>query len=423
MKFNVHKFGGASLKNSEGFKNVADICQNIIEGKNIIVASATSKSTNELEKVLAAHRSGADNTFELFNQFKLRHVSLIKDLLGENHPILAEVNDSIVEAEWTLEEEIHPDFDYEYDQLVCVGELISSKILFALLKEKGLNVVWLDAREVIVTDSIFREATVLWDKTAEKISTYINLVEESVDLVVTQGFIGSTPENETTTLGREGSDYSAAIFSYCLGASEMSIWKDVPGVLNADPNIFKEAVKIEKLSYREAVEMTYYGAKVIHPKTIKPLENKLIRLWVKSFVEPESSGTLISKETTEAYPPMIVMERNQVLIRISPKDFSFIAERHLSELFTLFNQHRIKVNMMQNTAISFSVCVNNIEERIENFIDDIKLKYNILLDQSLELITIRHYTDETVEEHKSGKIVLFEERLKDTVQMVVKKLA
>jgi aspartate kinase len=238
--------------------------------------------------------------------------------------------------------------------------------------------------------------------------------------VLTQGFIGSTSENFTTTLGREGSDYSAAIFAHCLDATAMTIWKDVPGVLNADPRLFEHTIKLDRLSYKEAIEMTYYGAQVIHPKTIKPLQNKNIPLYVKSFLDPESPGTEISSDTEDTYPPIVVVEKNQALLQISTIDYSFVAEQHMARLFTLLADLRLFVNVMQNTAISFTICVPYVEDRVQKFIKDVSDEFRVKLEENLELITIRHYTEETVANLKKNKVVLFEERIRNTLQMVVK---
>lgn len=419
MKISVFKFGGASVKDSEGFKHVSTIIQKNAEERLLVVVSATGKSTNDLERVLMEHRRSG-SYIQLFDSFKKKHLEIASALLTEADPVFDELNDLFVEAEWVLEEEPHSNYDYHYDQLVPVGELVSSTILSAVLKQNGLNACWLDARNVIITNDTFRDANIQWDKTEKRVIEETDRLFDQHDIIVTQGFIGSTTDNQTTTLGREGSDYSGAIFSYCLDAKGLVIWKDVSGILNADPRIFEEVIKIDRMSYREAVEMTYYGAKVIHPKTIKPLQNKQIPLHVRSFIELNNSGTKIGDELVSGYPPVVVIERNQALLHISTKDFSFVAERHLSELFDLFNKHRIKVNMMRNTAISFTVCVTYIEDRIQNLKQELTQEYNISEDLELELITIRHYDEETVKEQQKGRIVLLEERLRDTIQLVTK---
>ena len=307
-----------------------------------------------------------------------------------------------------------------YDQIVSVGELVSSKILYYVAKKAGVNVCWLDVRDVLITDNTYREAQVIWDDTQTRIVDNTNKLLADYDVIITQGFIGCSTENFNTTLGREGSDYSAGIFSYCLDAESLSIWKDVPGILTADPRLFDNVTKIDRLSYREAIEMTYFGAKVIHPKTIKPLQNKGIPMYVRPFNDAESMGTIITTDVDTAYPPVIVVEADQSIIHISTKDFSFVAEEHLSEIFEKLNACRLKVNMMRNTAISFSVAVQNDKERIQEFYNDLGEKYAIVCDEELELITVRHYDEDTVARMKKGKIVLFEEIIRNTVRMAVR---
>ncbi|MCB0643187.1 MAG: aspartate kinase, partial [Phaeodactylibacter sp.] len=334
--------------------------------------------------------------------------------------ILSTLNDTFVEIEWVLDEEPHENYDYMYDQIVSVGELLSTRIVAAHLNQIGLDSQWLDARDVVLTDDIFREGWVQWTETEERARQKVPALLDAGKFVVTQGFIGSTTENFTTTLGREGSDYTAAIFSYCLDAESMTIWKDVPGVLTADPAKFDNATKLDRLSYREAIEMTYYGAKVIHPKTIKPLQNKSIPLYVKSFVNPEGSGTLISSEVEDHYPPMVALEDRQALVHISTRDFSFVAEHHMSYLFKEIAELRLQVNMMQNTAISFAVCFNDVDDKVLDFADRIKENFKVMIDRGLELITVRHYQQNVLDNLRIGKVVLMEERIRGTAQMVVK---
>jgi len=288
------------------------------------------------------------------------------------------------------------------------------------LSKVGLPTHWLDARDVVATDNTYREGWVIWDKTKANAQKNMLPLLQKGGFVLTQGFIGSTSENFTTTLGREGSDYSAAIFSFCLDAESMSIWKDVPGVLNADPRLFENVIKLDRLSYKEAIEMTYYGAQVIHPKTIKPLQNKNIPMYVKSFLDPEAPGTEISSDNEEAYPPIIVVEKNQSLLHISTTDYSFVAEQHMARLFAELAALRLFVNMMQNTAISFTICVPNVPDRLEKFVKDIADQFRVKREDGLELITVRHYNEETIANLKKGKMVLFEERIRNTLQMVIR---
>ncbi|MCS7035653.1 MAG: aspartate kinase [Saprospiraceae bacterium] len=416
----VFKFGGASLKDAAGVRNVASILQRHRDKSLVIVVSAMGKTTNALEAVVAAHYKQNGQAQALLDSLKEQHYTLMRELFPHEHEVFAAVNDTFVEAEWMLEEPPAENYDYTYDQIVCVGELVSSRIVAAYLNHIGLPTQWLDARDVIITDNTYREGWVLWDKTKPNAQRIIPPMLEKGGFVLTQGFIASSTENFTTTLGREGSDYSAAIFSFCLDAESMTIWKDVPGVLNADPRLFENTVKLDRLSYREAIEMTYYGAQVIHPKTIKPLQNKSIPLYVKSFLDPEAPGTEISSDVDETYPPIVVVEKNQTLLHIITNDYSFVAEQHIARLFAELSELRIFVNVMQNTAISFTICVPNIPDRIEKFIQRIADEFNVKRQDGLELITVRHYNEETIANLKKGMIVLFEERLRNTLQMVVK---
>ncbi len=418
----VFKFGGASVKDAEAIRNVANILQKYKSESLVIVVSAMGKTTNALEEIVNAYVGNKGTAFELLEVVKQQHFAIMASLFDEKHEVFGAINDTFVEIEWVIEDDIQDTYDYIYDQIVSIGEMVSTKILSAYLNEVGLPCQWLDARDVILTDETYREGRIQWESTQKNAQkTIIPLVEKG-SFVLTQGFIGGTIDNHTTTLGREGSDYTAAILSYCLDVENMSIWKDVPGILTADPRLFKNVTKIDRLSYKEAIEMTYYGAKVIHPKTIKPLQNKNIPLFVKSFIEPEGEGTSISDGVEVLYPPVVVVASNQALLHISAKDFSFVAEHHLSRLFQLFATHRIKINMMQNTAISFSVCVTYNRYRIEQFIQAIEGEFKIVLDKDLELITVRHYHNDIVKSLKKGKVVMLEERIRKTLQMVLKKV-
>lgn len=417
----VFKFGGASLKDAPAIQNVSSILQRYKSDKLLIVVSAMGKTTNALEKVAESHAAGNGEAQKHLDEIKQFHYNIIDQLFPKDHEVYASVNDTFVEIEWVLDEEPHENYDYMYDQIVSVGELVSSKIVQAYLNTVDLPTQWLDARDVILTDDIFREGWVQWDQTVERSNRHAKpMVENGDGFVLTQGFIGSTTENFTTTLGREGSDYTAAIFSFCLDAEDMTIWKDVPGVLTADPRIFDNVVKIDRLSYREAIEMTYYGAKVIHPKTIKPLQNKSIPLFVKSFIDPEGEGTYISDEVEDNYPSMVAVEKDQALLLVSTRDFSFVAEHHISLLFQKIADMRMQVNMMQNTAISFALCVNDVDDKVDRFAKDINDQFKVIIDRGLELITVRHYQWDLIESLQRGKIVLQEERTKNTYMMVVK---
>ncbi len=416
----VFKFGGASIEDAEAIKNVGDILQSHKDENILIVVSAMGKTTNALEVVLEAYTSQNGKAFEYYEALKAKHIETLKQLFPEHHEIYPTVNDAFVEIEWVIEEPPQDDYDYLYDQIVSVGELVSSRIVAAYLNMLDLKTVWLDARDVIRTNNTYRDGKVDWEVTNQNGSEILPPLLKENNFVLTQGFIGGTSENFTTTLGREGSDYSAAIFSYILNASNMTIWKDVPGILTGDPRLFDHVSKIDRLSYKEAIEMTYYGAKVIHPKTIKPIQNKSIPLYVKSFKNPEGEGTIISNESEVSYPPVVVVETDQILLHISTRDFSFVAEHHLGYLFRLFDKYRIKVNMMQNKAISFSVCVTNQAKRLKKLIAELEEDFNVRTDEGLELLTIRHYKPEVLNSLLEGKIILFEERIQETIQVVVK---
>ena len=422
MQIKVFKFGGASVKDSEGFRNVGQILQKYSDEKIVVVVSAMGKTTNALEEVVKSFYAQDGQTETLLLKIKSSHVALIQELFPVSQAVLDDINDAFVEIEWVLEEVPHEDYDYTYDQIVSMGELLSSKILIHYLQYLKISSKWLDVRDVILTDNTYRDARIQWDTTQSNAKHKIIPMLETANHIVTQGFIGTTSENFTTTLGREGSDYTAAILSYCLDADSMHIWKDVPGVLTGDPRIFDEVIKMPRISYNEAIEMTYYGAKVIHPKTIKPLQNKQIPLFVRPFLDPSSEGTVISDEKEMSYPPVIVIEHDQTLLHISTNDFSFVAEHHLSMIFALLAKHRLKVNMMRNTAISFSVCVNNIPDRIKKFEKELGTEFKMIQDNDLELVTIRHYNEDILKDMKKNKLILFEEKLQDTVQMVVRNL-
>lgn len=417
----VYKFGGASVKDAASIRNVGNILQKEKGNPLVIVVSAMGKNTNALEGVLKEHFNQTGKATEVLEKIKQFHYQVCTELFGEKHPVYDDLNDTFVEIEWVLDDEPEG-YDYMYDQIVSVGELLSTKILTAYLNSQDQPTQWLDARGIIRTDELYRDAWVQWEETEANAKIQVTPILEAGKFVLTQGFIGSTADNNTTTLGREGSDYTAAIFSFCLNAESMSIWKDVEGVMTADPRLFDQVTKIDKLSYREAIEMTYYGAKVIHPKTIKPLQNKNIPLFVKSYANPSADGTMITSDVNSSYPPMIAVEKNQVMLNISTKDFSFVAEHHMKNIFEKIAEKRLQVNMMQNTAISFDICVNDIDDRVENFAEAMKEDFEVTIEKGLELITIRHFQKPLVESLKHGKIIMMEHRIRETVQLVMKEI-
>lgn len=420
MVMKVFKFGGASLKDADGMRNVGNIVKNYLSSPLVIVVSATGKSTNLLEMVVSEyfHQTGDADKYK--DDFKNIHFEIASQLFKPEHAIFNHLNDLMVEIDWVLEDEPHDSYDYIYDQIVSIGEMVSSRLIAAYLEQEGLPIQWEDARSFIKTDETYREGRIQWEATKKATKNILEPFLNENKIVVTQGFIGGTSDNQTTTLGREGSDYSAAVISFCLDAEYQTIWKDVPGVMNADPRKFENAILLDKLSYREAIEMTYYGASVIHPKTIQPLQRKNIPLFVKSFIDPEGEGTFISGDIDNVYPPVVVLETNQLLLQISTRDFSFVAEHHLSEIFKKFAEVRIKVNMMQNSAISFSACITNQNDKVERLLTSLNDQFKVSFDDDLELLTIRHYNDSILNELKRNRIIILEERLANTVQMVTK---
>jgi len=416
----VFKFGGASVRDAAGIRNVAEIVSTYGDGPLTVVVSAIGKTTNALEEVVSAFAKTKNEAASAkLVEIKQHHYEIARELLGDEHPVYAQLNDAFVEVEWLLEEPYDQKYDYVYDQIVSIGEIASTLLVSAFLQSSGVKAQWFDARGLIRTDGLHREAWVDWNATNALVNKQVLPALDTGLIAITQGFIGSTSDNETTTLGREGSDYSAAILSYCLDAQSMSIWKDVPGVLTADPRLFEHVTKIDHLSYREAIEMTYYGAKVIHPKTIKPLQNKAIPLFVKSFIDPAGSGTRVDANAPLSYPPIITVERDQALVQISTKDFSFVAEHHLKDLFNLIADYRLQVNMMQNSAISFSISVNDQEDRVDRFAKALEDNFTCDIRRGLELVTVRHADDFVVEAQRKGKMRFMNERVGNTVQMVL----
>ncbi|MEI6522144.1 MAG: aspartate kinase [Bacteroidota bacterium] len=414
----IFKFGGASVKDAESVKNVATILNtNTSQERLCVVVSAMGKTTNLLEEIAKNYFNKVDSSNQL-NLLKEYHFSICKNLFSNNDKFFEELHNVFVELEWILEEEPSMDFSFIYDQIVCLGEILSTKIIAAFLNNTGLNCHWVDARDLIKTDNTYREGKVDWDSTLSCTKEYFT--KNSHQLILTQGFIGGTSENFTTTLGREGSDYSAAILAYCLDANEVLIWKDVPGVLNADPKYFSNTFVLNHLSYQDTIELAYYGATVIHPKTIKPLQNKNIALKVKSFLNPNLEGTLIDGSNTTEHKPSYIVKRNQVVMSIFPKDFSFIIEDNLSEIFKVFSQKHVKINLMQNSAISFSVCINNDENKIQEVIPLLKNNYKVLFNEKLQLITIRYFNEETENSVLKNKEKILEQRSRHTLQVVVK---
>lgn len=420
----IFKFGGASVKDAAAVKNVATILKEYVTENTIVVISAMGKVTDKLERLANAVFYKKEDSQLILEELKTFHFDIIKQLFpSPQHPIYNEIENTFVELHWAIEDEITDNYNYEYDKIVCMGEIIATKIVNAYLVETGINSQWCDARDFIQTDNTYREGKVDWDLTQNLVNKFFGEADSknaSATLFITQGFIGGTSENFTTTLGREGSDYTAAILAYTTNAKEVVIWKDVPGVLNADPKWFDETVKLDQLSYQDAIELAYYGATVIHPKTIKPLQNKKIPLYVNSFIQPYENGTLINEIQAHLPIPCFIFKVNQVLLSISPKDFSFIVEENFSHIFKLMASHQVKINVMQNSAISFSISIDNDARKLPELIKTLQKEYRVLYNENLELITIRYYDQATIERVTIDKQILLEVKSRYTVQLVVK---
>ena len=417
----VFKFGGASVNTAEGIINMSKIVKSFENEQLLIVVSAMGKTTNALEAICTAFFNKTGEAIHLSNQLKAQHLEIVVGLFpDENDAIYSEVEDLFAELHWAIEEEQIKTFDYEYDQIVSIGELLSTRIVAAYLNKVGIITQWIDARDIIKTDNTFREGNVNWEETAANAQEFIqSRFDAGSNCMLTQGFIGATSENFTTTLGREGSDYSAAILAYCLNATEVSIWKDVPGVLNADPREFTDAVLLSTLSYYDAIELAYYGATVIHPKTIKPLQNKNIPLRVRSFINPQLSGTVIQQDNFKQEIPTYIFKKEQVLLSISARDFSFIVEENIRDIFELFSKWRVKANLMQHSALNFSVCITVDKLKFAVFLAELDTKFKVKYNENCTLITIRNYTDNLVNQFTKGKSVLIEQKSRNVVQLVI----
>jgi aspartate kinase len=416
----VYKFGGASIQNAESIKNVGNILKNFNGDQLLIVISAIGHTTNKLVALTNAYLNLEPAAATLLEEIKQDHFQILHELFADQQTTaFDEINNAFVEIEWLLEEDPADPPDYIFDQIVSIGEVASSKIVAAYLNEIECISTWVDARNYIKTDNNYKEANVDWNKTELEMKRTLPAVLRK-GFVITQGFIGGTSENFTTTLGREGSDYSAAIFSACLNATALTIWKDVPGVLNADPKWFERTEMIPELSYHDAIELTYYGATVIHPKTIKPLQNHNIPLYVRSFKNPQETGTKISSAAPPVSIPSFIFKVNQVLISIMPKDLSFIIEENLSHIFKIFHGYKVKVNTMHNSAVSFSISADYEDVKIKNLIAELTNNYHIKYNTGLELVTIRYYNQETIERVTLNKDILLEIKSRHTCQLLMK---
>jgi aspartate kinase len=412
----IFKFGGASVKNAKSIKNVVRVLKNEGLNNKIVVISAMGKMTNAFEKIVNSYCDKKEDLPEKILDVREFHDTILNDLFPKkSHPIFTTVEQIFAQMSGFMVQNTSKDYNYIYDQIVSNGEFLSTHIVSAYLTEIEIENTWIDVRDYIKTDRSYRDAHVDWEQTKEIISNEIDLHE----LTITQGFLGGN-EGKTTTLGREGSDYTAAIFAYCLNAESVTIWKDVDGVLNADPRHFQDTILLNEISYEEAIELAFYGASVIHPKTLKPLENKLIPLQVRSFLNLENKGTIV-KKGIDILPrvPCCILKKNQVFISISALDFSFMVEHNLSDVFKELHKYRLKVNLIQNSALSFSVCVEDNFNNFNTFLKDVKAKYKVTYNEGVTLFTIRHFDSKAISEIEKKHKVLLKQISTETIQIVV----
>lgn len=418
----IFKFGGASINSIDRFKNTGNIIKSFESEKILIVVSAMGKTTNALESIVSAFFEGnKEEALLLFQQLKNNHLEYLKYLTVTNWKHAEnELNNFFTEMEWLLHDKPVRSFDYYYDQIVSCGELLSSSILASHLMDEKQNPIWVDVRDFFRTDNNYRSANIDWEFTQKRIMESVMPLFDNHNIIITQGFIGCTDENENTTLGREGSDYSAAVFANILNADSVTIWKDVDAVMSADPKKFPNATVIHNLSYNEVIEMAYYGAQVIHPKTIKPLQNKKIPLLVKSFLNPDAVGTIINHELCKNLPPIIVQKENQVLLQFKTLDFSFIEEKTIEKLYELFDGLKLNPVLTQKTAICLWAVFDDVAEKIDELASNASAYFDVELERNLTLITIRHYLKETVDELAKDKVILLEQKTISTIQMLMR---
>ena len=416
----VFKFGGASVQDLDHIKNVGNIIRQYADDKLVIVVSAMGKTTNALEKVAEAFYNGKkEEALSLFEGIKKQHITLSKYLLVTHfNPCLAQLSDFFTEIEWLLHDKPVRDYAYYYDQIVCVGELLSTCIISYYLNEIAIENTWIDVRDILRTDDNFREAIVDWNITEQKVKEYITPVFSSKNIIITQGFIGCTDENESTTLGREGSDFTAAIFANLLNAKNLTIWKDVSGVMNADPKRFPDAQLLDHLSFSEVIEMAYYGAQVIHPKTIKPIQNKSIPLYVKCFLDTSLPGTVIDNNPVKDLPPIIILKNNQALLHLTSMDFSFVGEKPMSRLYTIFGELNVRPNLIQTGAIHLQICLDDREDKITHLAQLSSETFDVQVEKELNLLTIRHYNAQIIDSLIKGKERILVQQTEETMQVL-----
>ncbi len=418
----VFKFGGASVKDAHAVKNVADILQLFDGQKLAVVISAMGKTTNAMETIVQAFWERDEARYSsLVAERRAFHLEIMDALFdGKDHAIYTEIH-TIFDALLThFNDLVSEDYDFEYDQIVSLGEILSTKIVAAYVQTRNVPCEWVDARQLIATDRKFREASVDWEITQSHFQERFLPHFESFNVLITQGFMGANA-NSTTTLGREGSDFTAGIIAYCCDAEDVTIWKDVPGMLNADPKWFDNTVKLDQISFREAIELSYYGASVIHPKTVKPLQNKNIPLYVKSFVDPHAEGTIIQESmVADHLVPSFIFKMDQVLFSFTPKDFSFIVEENLSDIFDRLSKVNAKINLMQNSALSFSILVDASKVDIPQILAEFGDSYQVKFNEGLELVTIRHYDQATIDRVTVDKDILLQQKTRETARLIVK---
>lgn len=419
---NVFKFGGASVNSAEAIRNVAEIVRQYLETPLVVVISAMGKTTNLLEKVVPGVPASDDERRKLLQQNTDYHLSIANSLFADKgdttYGRLRELFGRLDEVSARKA----TNYNFDYDQTVSFGELISTRLISGYLNSIGISNVWVDVRDIIRTNENYREGIVDFDTTRRQAQETINsqFTTHNSQLIITQGFIAGTAAGTTTTLGREGSDYSASILSYCLDADNMTIWKDVPGFLNADPKFFANTVKINKIPFNEAIELAYYGASVIHPKTVKPIQNKGIQLNIKSFLDPSADGSVIGPfDSIEPLTPLYIFKNNQILISIQPKDFSFIAEENLQTIFAVLAELNIRVNLMQNSALSFSLCLDYNEILLDKIRERLESQFRLVYNTGLQLITIRYYNQQIIDEIVDGRTILLQQRSRTTTQLLV----
>jgi aspartate kinase len=412
----IFKFGGASIKDAEGVKNVLSVLEKVGYEDVLLVISAMGKTTNALEVVIKNYFDKSEALNASVQEVRKYHNQILLELFEDDkHPVFKAINSHFEDLDYFLSHNKSPNYNFVYDQVVSYGELVSTTIVSHFFNYSGLKNNWIDVRQFIKTDATYRDALVDWEQTQKLISKGV----KKKALNITQGFLGSDENNFTTTLGREGSDYTAAIFAYCLNAESVTIWKDVPGVLNADPRYFENAILLNQISYREAIELAFYGATVIHPKTLQPLQRKEIPLFVKSFVNPLLSGTKVSKGADlEPHTSCFIVKKNQLLISLSSIDFSFIMEENISEIFALFHHYKIKVSLIQNTAISFSVCIEDKFGHFPELKTILSKKFKVSYNENVSLYTIRHFTEKAAQMVEANKTVLVKQISRDTLQVV-----